>query len=177
MKNADLQAAESAVKGRLRLFLHGSIIVVIGLVSGFGFLFVILDSVTVWPITIDLDSAFPGSERGWRVAHVAGVLNGFMMMIAGLALVHIQSTLRAQAWIVWGLIYTGWGNTVFFHFANFSNNRSLSAGTTKYGEADLNGVVGYLIGASTIPFTIIAFALIGISAYRLLKEKKYGPDY
>lgn len=170
MTNTDLQAAGKAAKGRLRLFLHGSIIVIVGLLSGFGFLFVILDSVSVWPITIELDATFPGSERGWRVAHVAGVLNGFMMIIAGLALVHVQATLRAQAWIVWGLIYTGWGNTIFFHCANFSNNRGLSAGTTKYGEADLSGTVGYLIGASTIPFTIIAFALIGLSSYRLLRQ-------
>lgn len=169
MNSTIVQAAEAAKVGRLRLFLHGSLIAVIGLVSGFGFLFVILDSVTVWPVTIDIGSPFPGSERGWRVAHVAGVMNGFMMMIAGLVLVHVKPTLRAQAWIVWGLIYTGWGNTVFFHCANFANNRGLSAGTTKYGEADLSGAVGYLVGASTIPFTIIAFVLIGLSAYRLLR--------
>lgn len=160
----------SAARGRLRLFMHGSIIAVIGLLSGFGFLFVILDSISVWPIVIELDSPFPGSERGWRLAHVAGISNGLMMIVAGLTLVHIEATERAQAWIVWGMVYTGWANTIFFHMGNFSSNRALSAGTSNLGEADTMGAVGYIIGASTIPFTLIAMSLIGYSSYRLLQR-------
>jgi hypothetical protein len=162
-----------AAQGRLRLLMHGSIIIVIGLLSGFGFLFVILDSVSVWPVVIELDAAFPGSERGWRLAHVAGISNGLMMIVAGLTLVHIEATKRAQAWIVWGMIYTGWANTIFFHMGNFSSNRALSAGTSNLGEADLLGAVGYVIGASTIPFTLIAMALIGYSSFRLLQQNRF----
>ncbi len=172
MTGSDPQLRSAAERGRLRLLVHGSIIAVIGLVSGFGFLFVILDSIHVWPFfTIDTEAAFPGSERGWRVAHVAGVMNGMLMIIGGLAIVHVLPTLRAQAWIVWGLVYTGWGNTIFFHCANLSNNRGLSGGVTKYGEADFLGTVGYVIGASTIPFTITALALIALAACRLLRDK------
>jgi hypothetical protein len=152
--------------------MHGSVIIVIGLLSGFGFLFEILDSVSVWPVVIELDAQFPGSERGWRLAHVAGISNGLMMMIAGLTLVHIEATKRAQAWIVWGMIYTGWANTIFFHMGNFSSNRALSAGTSNLGEADLLGAVGYVIGASTIPFTLIAIATIGYSSFRLLQKNR-----
>ncbi len=159
-------ADEMAIRGRLRLLTHGALIAVIGLISGFGFVFVILESITVWPISLDIASTIPGSERGWRVAHVAGVMNGLLMMIAGLALVHAKVSQRAQPWVVWGMVYTGWGNTIFFHCANLSNNRALSAGTTKYGEADLFGIVGYLIGASTIPFTITALTIISLSAWR-----------
>jgi hypothetical protein len=95
-----------------------------------------------------------------------------MMMIAGLTLVHIEATKRAQAWIVWGMIYTGWANTIFFHMGNFSSNRALSAGTSNLGEADLLGAVGYVIGASTIPFTLIAIATIGYSSFRLLQKNR-----
>ncbi len=166
-----LTTEDSAAIGRLRLLTHGALIAIIGLISGFGFVFVILESVTVWPITLDFAASIPGSERGWRVAHVAGVMNGLMMIIAGLALVHVHAGRRAQAWVVWGMIYTGWGNTIFFHCANLSNNRALSAGPTKYGDPDLFGVVGYLIGASTIPFTITALAIISWSAYRQLRQR------
>jgi hypothetical protein len=153
--------------------MHGAIITVIGLLSGFGFLFEILDSVSVWPLVIQLDAGFPGSEQGWRLAHVAGISNGLMMIIAGLTLVHIDATKRAQAWIVWGMVYTGWANTIFFHMGNFSSNRALSAGTSNLGEADILGAAGYIIGASTIPFTLIAVILIGYSSYKLLQKDQF----
>ncbi|TJY65032.1 hypothetical protein E4T66_02080 [Sinimarinibacterium sp. CAU 1509] len=171
MDHSPTDTQDTAARGRLRLLMHGALIAIIGLLSGFGFVFVILEAISVWPITIDAHAVIPGSERGWRVAHVAGVMNGLMMMIAGLALPHIHATRRAQAWIVWGMVYTGWGNTIFFHCANLSNNRGLSAGITKYGEADWLGTIGYLVGASTIPFTIAALALIGVSALRLLRNR------
>jgi len=160
----------SGERGRLLLIFHGAIIAVLGLLSGFGFVFEILNTLAVWPVSFDIKGDFPGSERGWRVAHVAGVMNGLMLILAGLALVHIKASLLSQKWIVGGLIYTGWGNTLFFHFANFSNNRGLSAGTTHMGEADWAGIIGYIFGASTIPFTICAFVLMGRAAYLALKK-------
>ncbi|MEH6347826.1 MAG: hypothetical protein V7785_22210 [Bermanella sp.] len=168
MKNiSELAASE---RGRLVLLVNGALVALVGLISGFGFVFEILNSISVWPVSFEINGDFPGSERGWRVAHVAGVMNGMLIILAALMLPHIQASLRSQCWIVRGLIYTGWGNTLFFHFANFSNNRGLSAGTTQYGEADWLGVVGYLFGGSTIPFTITAFVLIAISAYTALKK-------
>ncbi len=168
MKNINEMAAPE--RGRLLLLVNGALVALVGLLSGFGFVFEILNSISVWPVSFEMSGDFPGSERGWRVAHVAGVMNGMLIILVALALPHIQASLRAQGWIVGGMIYTGWGNTLFFHLANFSNNRALSAGTTKYGEADWLGVVGYLFGGSTIPFTITAFVLIALSAYRAFKK-------
>lgn len=160
----------AAQRGRLRLIQHGAIIAVIGLLSGFGMVFVILDAIHVWPVTLPYGGDIPGSERGWRVAHVAGVMNGMLMVLVGLALTATVPTPRAQAWIVWGMVYTGWGNTIFFHCANLSSNRGLSAGTTKLGEPDMLGAIGYIIGGSTIPFTIIAVSLMGVAATRALRQ-------
>ncbi|SEQ49582.1 hypothetical protein SAMN04488038_10778 [Solimonas aquatica] len=160
----------AAERARLRLLMHGALVAVIGLLSGFGFVFVILQALTVWPVSLPLDAPFPGSERGWRVAHVAGVMNGMLIMLAGFALPHLRASLRAQRWIVGGMIYTGWGNTVFFHCANFSSNRGLTAGPSRFGEADWPGIIGYLVGGSTIPFTITALLLIALAAARRLRE-------
>lgn len=157
---------DEAARGRLRLLQHGAIIAVIGLVSGFGMVFAILQAYSVWPVTFSSTAPIIGSEHGWRIAHVAGVMNGLMMMIAGLALPHLAASRRAIAWIVGSMIYTGWGNTIFFHCANVSSNRGLSAGVTRLGPADLAGTLGYLIGASTIPFTILALVLIAQAARR-----------
>ena len=160
----------AAQRGRLRLIQQGAIIAVIGLLSGFGMVFAILDAIHVWPVTIPFDGDIPGSERGWRVAHVAGVMNGILMILIGLALTTTVPTRRAQAWIVWGMVYTGWGNTIFFHCANLSSNRGLSAGATRLGEPDVLGAIGYIIGGSTIPFTIIAVSLMGVAATRALRR-------
>lgn len=167
MTAAALTAAE---RGRLTLLTHGAAVGVIGLVSGFGLVFAILGAYHVWPLTVLDGVAVPGSEHGWRVAHVAGVLNGMLMMLGGLALVAVDATRGAQRWIVASLVWTGWGNTVFFHCANLSSNRALSAGATRLGAADAFGVAGYLIGASTIPFTIAALALLGLAAARRLRR-------
>ena len=166
----------AAERGRLRLIQHGAAIAVIGLLSGFGMVFAILEAIHVWPLTVAYDGAIPGSERGWRVAHVAGVMNGMLMLLIGLALTTVLPPLRAQAWIVWGMVYTGWGNTVFFHCANLSSNRGLSAGTTRLGEPDLLGAIGYLVGASTIPFTLVAVSLVGIAATRALRRPSPTPS-
>ena len=84
-------------RGRLRLVQQGAMVAIVGLLSGFGLVFAILDAVHVWPFTLPFGGAIPGSEHGWRVAHVAGVMNGMLMILAGLALVHVQPTARAQA--------------------------------------------------------------------------------
>ena len=160
----------AAQRGRLRLIQQGAIIAVIGLLSGFGMVFAILDAIHVWPVTSPFDGDIPGSERGWRVAHVAGVMNGMLMILIGLALTSTVPTRRTQAWIVWGMVYTGWGNTIFFHCANLSSNRGLSAGATRLGEPDVLGAIGYIIGGSTIPFTIIAVSLMGVAATRALRR-------
>ncbi|MEQ9009899.1 hypothetical protein [Algiphilus sp.] len=173
-RNDALSAA--AQRGRLRLIQHGAAIAVIGLLSGFGMVFAILEALHVWPLTIAYDGAIPGSERGWRVAHVAGVMNGMLMLLIGFALTTVLPSLRAQAWIVWGMVYTGWGNTVFFHCANLSSNRGLSAGTTRLGEPDLLGAIGYLVGGSTIPFTLIAVGLLGWAATRALRRSPPAPS-
>lgn len=163
-------ALSAAERGRLTLLMHGAAVGVIGLVSGFGLVFAILGAYHVWPLTLASGLAVPGSEHGWRVAHVAGVLNGMLMILGGLALTVVEAGPAAQRWIVGGLVWTGWGNTVFFHCANVSTNRALSAGNTRLGEADAFGIVGYLIGASTIPFTIVALALLGLAAARRLRR-------
>lgn len=165
------QTLTPAERGRLTLLMHGAAVAVIGLVSGFGLVFAILDAWQVWPVTLSTTTPVPGSEHGWRVAHVAGVLNGMLMILVGLALVPSAPGPAAQRWIVGGLVWTGWGNTVFFHLANVSSNRALTAGSSRLGEADVAGVIGYLVGGSTIPFTILAMLLLGLAARRQLQQR------
>ena len=147
------------------LLLNGALVTIVGLLSGIGLLFEILDMVALWPIFIELENGFPGTENGWQLAHVAGLMNGMLMLLIGVVMIHISPTPVHQRWISRCMIYTGWGNTLFFHLGNFSSNRALALEATRVGEVDLIGTLGYVIGGSTIPLTIVAAILVARTIY------------
>mgnify|MGYP003694112701 CR=1 FL=1 len=55
---------------RARLVFHGAVVVMLGLLAGFPHAFV-------------LTGQLVGEERAWRMAHLEGLLNGMLMMLAG----------------------------------------------------------------------------------------------
>ena len=70
------------------------------------------------------------------------------------------------------MVYTGRGNTIFFHCGNFSRNRALALEETRLGAPDLIGTIGYIFGGTTIPLTILALSLIAMSAWSALKNRQ-----
>jgi hypothetical protein len=138
---------------------HGMIVLLIGLLSGVILIFSLLDAVTLWPLPrweVDI----PGSTRGWQAAHVGGILNG--VMIAGVSLLMLKLDLSGKRafWVGWGMIITGWGNTVFYWAGNFAANRGLSVGETPFGQGDIAGALGFLGGGAAMVFTIIAVSIL-----------------
>ncbi|MDB0050385.1 hypothetical protein N9F31_02895 [Pseudomonadales bacterium] len=158
---------------RLRYLVIGNAMVVllIGLVAGVMLIFSLLDAVTLWPLP-EWKVVIPGSTRGWQAAHVGGILNG--VMIAGAA--YLMQTLalsgRREQWAGWGMIITGWANTVFYWAGNFAANRGLSVSTTPYGEGDLAGALAFLGGGAGMIFTFIAVSIFALSAFEQAKIKQ-----
>ena len=142
------------------LIAHGAAVALVGLLSGLGLLFSILDAVAVWPLLLNLDDGMLGTQAGWQLAHVAGLMNGMLMIICALACTHINATAITHRWVCISMVITGWGNTVFFHLGNLSGNRALAVEPSKLGEPDTLGIIGYIFGAATIPFTTLALVLI-----------------
>lgn len=171
MSKQSTQSAIADAPNRLQtlLILNGSLVLLLGLISGIGLLIEVLNAIDLWPVFIALESGFPGTQKGWQLAHVAGVMNGILMIIGALLFSVLNTTRQCEYWITISLIYTGWGNSIFFHCANFSSNRALALNTTQLGEPDTIGAIGYFFGASTIPFTITAFILFALIAYRQLR--------
>jgi|TARA_B110000483_G_scaffold240688_1_gene321846 hypothetical protein len=103
---------------------------------------------------------------------VGGILNG--VMIAGAA--YLMQTLalsgRREQWAGWGMIITGWANTVFYWAGNFAANRGLSVSTTPYGEGDLAGALAFLGGGAGMIFTFIAVSIFALSAFEQAKIKQ-----
>ncbi len=143
---------------------NGMVVLFIGLVAGIMLIFSLLGAVTIWPLPV-WEAEIPGSTRGWQAAHVGGILNG--VMIAGVALLmrHLDMAGKRALWVGWGMILTGWANTLFYWAGNFSANRGLSVGETPFGAGDIAGALAFLGGGSGMIFTLIAVALIGLTAF------------
>jgi len=96
------------------------------MVAGFPFAFHILGRVELWPIPGSLDIQIPGDYRGWRMAHLEGVLNGLLLM--GVAAIGGLLRLRDRAARVaaWSFIVCGWGNMTASFIAPLAGVRGLS---------------------------------------------------
>ena len=76
-----------------RVIGHGMLVLLIGLLSGFGLVFSLMDAIALWPLPA-IDVQIPGSTRGWQAAHVGGILNGVMMAGVALLISRFEITLR-----------------------------------------------------------------------------------
>jgi hypothetical protein len=105
---------------------HGALLFLAGMVAGFPFVFHILGHVELWPIPGSLDIQIPGDYRGWRMAHLEGILNGLLLI--GVAAVGMRLRLgeAAARWVVWGLIVCGWGNVTASFIGPLTGTRGLS---------------------------------------------------
>ena len=105
---------------------HGALLFLAGMVAGFPFVFHILGHVELWPIPGSLDIQIPGDYRGWRMAHLEGILNGLLLI--GVAAVGMRLSLgeAAARWVGWGPIVCGWGNVTASFIGPLTGTRGLS---------------------------------------------------
>ena len=143
---------------------HGMTVLCIGLVAGVMLIFSLLDAVALWPLPA-WEVPIPGTTRGWQAAHVGGILNGVMIAGAALLMDRLRLEGSAAAWVGWGMIITGWGNTLFYWAGNFSANRGLSVGGTPYGEGDLAGALAFFGGGIGMFFTFVAVIILARAAF------------
>lgn len=151
-------------KMKMSLIGHGALVVLVSLIAGFFLTFEMLQGFKLWPL-IHIEMDFPGTVRGWRVAHSGGLLNGVMIIVMALCLTRIDLTMSSLKFVYWSFLLTGWGNTLFYWFGNFSMNRGLSGSATPYGEGDIYGLLAYISGANVMMLTVIACFIIAKNAF------------
>lgn len=154
---------------------HGMVVLLIGLIAGVMLIFSLLDAVTLWPLPA-WEVSVPGSTRGWQAAHVGGILNGVMIAGAALLMGRLGLEGRAAAWVGWGMIITGWGNTIFYWAGNLSANRGLSVGSTPFGEGDLAGALAFFGGGIGMFFTFVAVVILARAAFAAASAGRIGAD-
>ena len=89
-----------------------------------------------------------------------------VLLMAKLKLTRMQYTNCS-----WGLIVTGWGNTLFYWAGNLAPNRGLSMTDTPYGAADIAGALAFLGGGVAMVVLFVIMYILAGAALRLLKTR------
>jgi len=138
----------------------------LGMFSGFVFTFHLLGEIGLSPIPLAWGVEIPGSERGWRAAHLGNILNGLMIIAIANAIGRVRLGPSADLWVYRSLLVTGWGNAAFYLFGNLVPNRGLSLGTNRLGEGNVFGALAYLPAIAAAGCVIAALVLVLSAALR-----------
>ena len=112
------------------------LILLVAMFAGFMLGFGLIGGLEVYPGTI-VEMPFYGSGEGWARAHTGGVLNGLLIIAVALCLPLLPLAASAQRWVVYGFIFVGWANTVFYWFGNAAGSRALSVADNPLGTTNL----------------------------------------
>src|SRR5881397_4359414 len=84
--------------GRLQALMiaHGGLVLLLGMLCGLPFAFHLLGRIELWPIPGAIALTIPGTERGWRAAHVGNILNGTMLLAAAAVFHRLTLTPRSE---------------------------------------------------------------------------------
>jgi hypothetical protein len=140
---------------RLRSLLvaHGALIFLVGLAAGFPFAMILLAGP-------DTPPPVPGDVRGWRMAHLEGVLNGLTLIgVAGVGR-DMVLTQRAQVVLFWSLVITGWGNIVASIIGPLFGGRGLT-----FGGGIANSLM-FLLFTAAVFAVIVAMIVTARGAWR-----------
>lgn len=113
---------------RALLVAHGAALFLLGLASGIPFAIELLQRFELWPLPVSIPMDIPGDARGWKMAHLEGILNGLTLFaVAGTA--HLLKFTPRGAWIAWwGAVSAAWANTIASIIGPLTETRGLAFG-------------------------------------------------
>lgn len=148
------------------MLVHGLIVILIAMLSGFMLMFGLVGGFEIWPGKI-LDFSVYGTTQGWVRAHTGGITNGLLVMAVAFALPKLNLSGFQEKFVAYGFIYVAWSFTVFYWLGNAAGNRSLTFGDNPLGESSLISILGFLPGLPSV-FLVVVLLVIAIKA--LLKK-------
>jgi len=149
--------------------LHGAITIFLGLLGGMGLTFAVIGEVSVWPL-FKSTLTIPGEISLWRAAHTGPIMNGVLCIVFSLVISLFANQVKYSRNIVYAMIFTCWGNNLFYFFRIFSVNRGLSMQTEKFGSGGLMDFISYIPPLLAIPVTIYASLLLASMAFKAYKN-------
>jgi hypothetical protein len=147
-----------------RLIAHGALVFLVGLLAGFPFAFFELGKIALWPLPGSIEVSLPGDVRGWRMAHLEGILNGLTLIAVAGVLPRLRFTLQQQRVLGWLLIITAWGNAIASVIGPVFGGRGL-----EFGGGAANGLM-YLLFVAAVAAVIVAMWLVFQGARRAGRE-------
>ena len=143
---------------------HGALVFLVGMLAGFPWAFLVVGKIVLWPLPGAIEWTVPGDVRGWRMAHLEGILNGLTLI--GVAAVGDRLALRerAQRIVAWALIVTAWGNIVASVIGPLSGGRGLV-----FGGGAANSAM-YLLFVAAIVAVMLAMWLVFVGARRAVSS-------
>ena len=158
--------SDESVKPYQALMLgNAALVVMVGFIGGFMLTFSALGHIELWPL-FSLDQGVPGSTHGWRAAHVGAITNGLLCAMGSFALPFVAEG-GARKIVAYGLIFSAWGNCVFYFFSVFGNTRGLSGGYVEgMGQSNMFDLVAYLGAVSAAAAAIVSLVLIAVGAFK-----------
>lgn len=125
------------------LLKHGILVMIVGLIGGFGLAFSILDQISLSPIPIVIPYELPGTTEAWARIHSGCLMNGLMLILFAIVLPKFTLVGASVQRICLGFILIAWANTLFHIFGAFSPNRGLALSETPAGPANWASFVAY----------------------------------
>ena len=147
-----------------RLIGHGAILIFIGGILGFGFLFFLIGKVALWPIPWEIQVQLPGSYDSWRMAHMEGILNGLALWLTAAILPVLPFSEIGQRRTALWMIIIGW--TIVLASALdplFPDSRGL-----EFGGPITNHIAFFLFYVGVVGVMV----LMAIIAWRCLRPSK-----
>lgn len=138
---------------------HGALIMLIGLVAGFGLIISLIGGFEVFPGTI-INFQVPGDTGAWARAHVGGLMNGMLVILFALFIHAADFPQRMTSQLYWMLVGTGYANTLFYWGGLFAPSRALTLGDNRLGDTNLAGILGFLPALIFAAVLMVAMVLV-----------------
>ena len=151
-----------------RMVGHGAIIMLIGLLAGFGLAIELVGGFEYFPGQL-LAMDPPADGSAWARTHVGGLLNGLMVFAGALLLWGLAAPAKLNKQIAWMLVGAGYANTIFYWAGMFAPGRALTFGDNRIGETSLAGVIGFAPAFVFAAVTMVAMVLLAKHAFASAK--------
>ncbi|WP_299850849.1 hypothetical protein [uncultured Roseovarius sp.] len=152
-----------------RLIKHGILVMIIGLLSGFGLTFSILGQVSLSPIPFVIDVQMPSSTEAWARIHTGCLMNGLMLLAFAALLPRFAMSEHSIGKITKMFVFVAWANVLFYVFGALSPNRGLALSETPAGPANWASYIAYIPAV----FAALLLLLVLVKMLMNLPGKKH----